>query len=273
MQMNYSDDLAWLFAASVDLIFLFGVGCYFLVLRFHRREEIPPLKEAGALGLALALGAMEMRFLREALERFPVYYVFSAIGVLVALSALYGHLVVSLISRALVEWVTSGSTDGLDRPLYGAAEACLRRGDYEGAVREYLVLARLHPADPAVFQRFGEALHLLGDRKRAMRAFLRAARLEKDPERAMLALRRAIDHADLNCAEDQEMVTPVIDALKGRLCHDERALAQLRKLECPEDSEPLRASKPGREASVTVPSPPSGTLGLERLDDTPLTED
>jgi hypothetical protein len=266
MFWDYIDDLAWAAAASIDLLVLFGVGVYFLLRRFHRREDIASVQEAAALGIALVLAALEIRFLREALERFPVYYVFSAIGVLITISALYGHMVVSLLSRFLVEWVTSGTSDGLDRPLFGAAEACMRRGDYEGAVREYLVLARLHPRDPAVFMRLGEALSLTNDHRRAVPAFLRCAQLESNGNRALHALRRALDQFSSDPAQDKLQFLSALDHVRNRFPEDNPLAARIEAMRLQLETGFAQPETPAQPRHAAAPS----SAFLEKLDDQPI---
>lgn len=268
MFVDYIDDLAWAAAASIDLLILFGIGVYFLFKRFQRREEIAPLQEAAVLGLAMVLATLEIRFLREALERLPVYYVFSAIGVLISVSALYGHLVVSLLSRFLVEWVTTGTSDGLDRPLFGAAEACMRRGDYEGAVREYLVLARLHPRDPAVFMRLGEALSLTHDCRRAVPAFVRCAMLETNGDRAIHALRRALDHLASDSAQQRMQLLNALSRTWERFAEDKRLTERIAEMHRQLGTGPAGS---GPRADAQTASAPTSTL-LQKLDDQPIND-
>ncbi|HOK89976.1 MAG TPA: hypothetical protein PK379_08110 [Candidatus Hydrogenedentes bacterium] len=266
MMVDYIDDLAWAVVASIDLLILFGVGVYFLLKRFHRREDIPPFQEVAILGLALVLVVLETRFLREALDRFPVYYVFSATGVLVTVSALYGHMVVSLLSRFLVEWVTSGTVDDLDRPLFGAAEACMRRGDYPGAVREYLVLARLHPRDPSVFMRLGEALSLVDDHRRAVTAFLRCAQMESNGDRALHALRRAMDHASRDLPEEQRQLRATLALARDRFGGDEQLARRVEEM-----FRQLEERSPGDHVQAQAGSMPISSL-LEKMDDQPTND-
>ncbi|HOQ90589.1 MAG TPA: hypothetical protein PLX03_10670, partial [Candidatus Hydrogenedentes bacterium] len=234
--------------------------------RFQRREEIPPMHEVAALGCALILGGLEMRFLREALERFPVYYVFSAIGVLITLSALYGHLVASLISRLLLEWITTGTESDIDRPLFGAGEACMRRGDYANAAREFTVLARLHPRDPAVFLRLGEALAHTGDHRRAVAAFLRCAQLESNSSRALHALRRATDCLSPDNPEQKKQFRDASDKVLQQFPEDTHLASQVEAMDRQIEGEFVNAEVSSQTTALkTLPASDM----LERLDDLP----
>ena len=66
------------------------------------------------------------------------------------------------MSHILVDMVMpAGDTESFE-PKYGPAEALERQGDYEGAIQEYYIIARIFPKDATTAIRIGDNFMKLG---------------------------------------------------------------------------------------------------------------
>jgi tetratricopeptide (TPR) repeat protein len=164
--------------AGVLLVPFVGGGVYSLSRRFGHHEEWPMAVEAAILAAVTLFFAIEVALLRLALPQNPVFLMFSVLGLAAAGAALYGHVLISLASRLVVEAVSHGDERAADRPRFGPAESLEQQGAYQDALQEYLVLARIYPREAEVYARIAE-IHL---------------RL-KNPDEAAVWWRRALKYA------------------------------------------------------------------------------
>ncbi len=166
-------------AASIITVLLIpyvGWGIYLLRMRFHYREELPPLLEAVtlvAVGVALAI---EIYFLNMWLQESVLQLVFAVLGLVTSAMALYGHLLISLLSRAIVGMMAPQEHIASDRPRLGPVEALERAGELDAALNEYRVLARIYPHDPSLPWRIAELLTQLSRETEALPWYERAMR-------------------------------------------------------------------------------------------------
>jgi tetratricopeptide (TPR) repeat protein len=135
-----------------------GWGIYGLDRRYRRDAEWPPWVEVLTLVAVVALVAYELAQLREVMREQMLFYVFAVLGLFVSCVALYAHMAISLTSRLVVEFVVPGDDTATDHPRFGPAEMLERQKDYDGALQEYLVIARIYPHHPAVHLRVAENL-------------------------------------------------------------------------------------------------------------------
>jgi tetratricopeptide (TPR) repeat protein len=85
-----------------------------------------------------------------------VFYIFAVLGLIVSGAALYGAMAVSLLSQLLVEGIMPAERSKTREPRYAPAEALERDEDYDGAIQEYMVIARLFPRDPTALLRIAD---------------------------------------------------------------------------------------------------------------------
>lgn len=144
------------------LIPFFGWGLYLLrlQLRFHE-EPSQTVELATALGLVFFY-AVEFALLKRWETASVPYFVFAILGLVVSGAALYGPMIISATARLIVDTMMPSDQTTVREPRYGPAEALERRGDYEGAVQEYMVIARIFPRDPTAAVRIGDNLMKLG---------------------------------------------------------------------------------------------------------------
>lgn len=140
------------------LVPFIGWGIYGLDRRYRRHVEWPLSIEAMTLLVVLLLVAFEMTLLRTWMRDQILFYVFAVLGLFLSCVALYAHMAISLTSRFIVDIVSPGEDSAPDTPRFGPAEILEHRKDYDGALQEYLVLARIYPRHPAVHLRVAETL-------------------------------------------------------------------------------------------------------------------
>lgn len=158
MDWNDFGDNILQIAAVAALVPFVGWGVYGLHRRFRRHEEFPPLVEGLTLLVVLGLVAFEMTQMRDLMREQVLYYVFAELGLFISCVSLYAHMAISLTSRLIVDIVSPGEDAAPDQPRFGPAEILEHDKDYEGALQEYQVLARIYPRHPSVHLRIAENL-------------------------------------------------------------------------------------------------------------------
>ena len=102
-------------------------------------------------------------------------------------------MLVSVASQAVVDFVHPQPEDRSHSPHFGPAEALEESGDLEGALREYMVLARIFPKHAETSLRTGHALAELGRYDEAAVSLERGLAMLDDPERALIIANRLSD--------------------------------------------------------------------------------
>lgn len=172
------------------LIPYFAWGLYTLRVRYRFHEELTVRTEAATLAAVAVILALELLLLRKSMTDLPVLFTFTALGLVVSATALYGPMLVSLASQLLVDMIIPAHPEDSDVPSFAPAEALERVGDHEGAVQEYLVMARIFPRDGATALRIGDNLAKLEKWEEAAEWFERGLSWVDDPERCLLVVNR-----------------------------------------------------------------------------------
>lgn len=139
-------DISWVIAGFLLIPYLI-LGVYALRQRFQLHAEFPPMFEALTLGALALFYVFQYYLLRDWLENNPVSLYLALIGLFISGLALYGHMAVSLVTYFIMETI-SPQAPQIHEPNYHAAEALEEKGDFEGAAREYRVVAQMFPKDP-----------------------------------------------------------------------------------------------------------------------------
>lgn len=183
-------------------------GVKTLQMRYVWHEEIPMRVEAISVAGLVAFCLVQLFLLRGMIDAGPVLFIFAGLGVFVAGAALYGHMLVSLVAQLLVEAMMPHGEHDPNKPQLGPAEALERQGDYEGALQEYYVLARIFPKDPMVAGRVGETLMTLERPAEAAPWFERALGMISSEEASLRITNRLsqIYGRQLNKPEDARRV-------------------------------------------------------------------
>lgn len=178
------------------LIPFFGWGLFSLHWKYRRREDWPLWVDALTVAALAVFYAVEIDELRLWLQHQRITYIFSVLGLFVAGLALYGHTVVSLLSRLIVEVIAPGEEDSHDRPRFGPAEILERQGDWEGALQEYLILLRIFPRNPVINQRAADCCMQLKRPEEALKWLERAVRDHPPDEKILPILSRICEIYD-----------------------------------------------------------------------------
>jgi tetratricopeptide repeat protein len=176
--------------ALLLLIPYVGWGVHLLRLRLRYHEEINPTIEVFTLLGVVVLLSFEFKVFGFWLRDLPVAHIFTILGLLVSAVALYGQSAVSLISMALVDLIMPTGPSSDSEPRFGPAEALERQGDYQGAVQEYMVIARLFPRDPRPPLRIADNLVKVGRSEEAARWFERALKRLTSPGKSLPVVNR-----------------------------------------------------------------------------------
>ncbi|HEO69886.1 MAG TPA: tetratricopeptide repeat protein [Candidatus Hydrogenedentes bacterium] len=184
--------------------FLWGV--HTLRLRYQRNIELSPLVEVFTLAGLVVFYAIELKFLQAESAHITTFATLASIGLFVSGAALYGPMVVSVLSHVLVGQIAPLRQASVREPNYAVAEAYAREAKFEAAIREYERIARAFPKDPVARIRIADTL-------------LKLSR----PEQAALWFERSLEHLSV-----PEMNLSVTNRL---------ADVYLRKLARPEDAE------------------------------------
>ena len=175
------------------LVPYFAWGLYTLRRHYAYREELPPYLEALTLLAVAMFYALESFLLRSSMSSTPAYNFFAILGLVVSGAALYGPMAISLVSQVLVDLILPGERSKTMEPRYEPAEALEREQDFEGALREYLVIARVFPREPNTFLRIAEVHLRLDQAEDAAAWFERALKLLDSAERSLQITNRACE--------------------------------------------------------------------------------
>lgn len=167
------------------LVPFFGWGIYLLRRRYLYYEESTARLEVATAAFIGVFFWIESLVLRQALSGQLLLHLAAILGLSVAGFALYAHVVISLISRLVVDMVAPGDDEAVDHPRFGPVEALEREGDYEGALQEYLVLARIYPRNVEVLSRTASMQNLCGNPETAAEWFVRARKRASRPDDAL----------------------------------------------------------------------------------------
>ncbi len=179
---------------SIILMIVFlGWGVYVLRVKYRGHEDLTRRTEAITLGAVAVFVVVEYFLLKPSLVNSPILFTFTILGIAVATAALYGPLLVSLASQVVVDVMMPPLEPTNDAPQFGPIEALERMGDYESALHECMVVARIFPKDPSVALRIAENLANLERHVEAAEWFERGLVRVTEPDRALRIANRLVD--------------------------------------------------------------------------------
>ncbi|MBI1317746.1 MAG: hypothetical protein GC168_02210 [Candidatus Hydrogenedens sp.] len=243
---------------EISLILLvpyFGWGVFSLHRKFLLHEDWPLAIEIATMAGLILFYAITLPLLRPYLITNPGLLVFAGLGLFVSSFALYGHMMINLVSRFLVDLVMTPDDGIATSPRLGPAESLERVRDYEGAYAEYLVLARMYPNETMLKLRLARC----------------CSHLERHAEAADW-LDRAIARAD-GPDDHAMMAVQLAEVAEHKLDDADRAIAALRNFierhPAHEDA-PRLTERMKRVGQVRKDAAPGG--GLESMQDHPAEE-
>lgn len=168
----------------------FAWGVYTLRVRYVLHGEMPRRVEVSTLGGVVAFYIVQLLLIKLWMGGIEVLYIFTLLSLLVASTALYGPTLVSVASQVVVDIIHPPTEDHSHTPHFGPAEALEEVGDFDGALREYMVLARIFPKHAETALRTGHTLAELARYDEAVEALERGLAMLQEPERALMITNR-----------------------------------------------------------------------------------
>jgi tetratricopeptide (TPR) repeat protein len=185
-------DITWVISGLLFIPYLVW-GVHLLRVQMSENREVPPHIAAFTL-IAVAVFFFFQYFLMSMwMGPTPLKLVVSLIALFVSGAALYGHLIIGLLSSGLVDMMMPSDDRRDEVPSYGPAEALELNGDFEGAVREYRVVAQMFPKDATAVLRIGDNLLKLGRAEEAVPYLEDGMGLLSAPDRALSVAYRLTD--------------------------------------------------------------------------------
>jgi hypothetical protein len=275
-QMNYLFDIAspalYVMTGINVTVFLF-FGVWSLHQRFQQHQEWAIRTQAIVLLAVMVFYFVEVTTLRLLLVGETVYFIFSLLGLITTGLALYGHIVVSLFSRLLVELVVPDTPGASAVPRLGPAEMLEHEQDWEGALNEYYVLAHIYPGNALIYGRIATNLLQLERPEEAAQWFERSLKHTSQANDALVLLRRLWDAYE--AVGERNKAREAVHRFIERFPDHEASPLLMRQIGLKADSgseasgEPC-APKTKKLPKAQGPAPSSGPSGLASLDEEPL---
>ncbi len=243
-------NLAFIVSASLMVPF-FAWGVYTLRERYVLHEEIPRHVEVATLCGVVLFCMVQLFLSRHWMGGIEILYVFTVLSLLVASTALFGPMFVSVASQAVVDLIHPHAEAQSHTPHFGSAQALEETGDVEGALREYMVMARIFPKHAETALHAGNALAELGRYEEAVETLERGLAMLEEPERALMITNRLSD-IYLRQLKREEDAVRVLRSYLGRFPEGNRVESVKRKLERISNSS---ASEPDDPVKGLVDSP------------------
>lgn len=168
-------------------------GIYLLRVRYLLHHESPFRIEVYSLLGVVGFLSVQLILIREWMGDVSAFYAFTALSLAAASTALYGPTLVSVVSQEIVNLMHPPHDQRVEEPNFNLAEGLEARGDHEGALREYMVTARIFPKDAETAFRVGHVLIELERFDDAAASLERGLHQSTDPERSLLATNRLSD--------------------------------------------------------------------------------
>jgi len=222
-------DPPWIVAGLLLIPYLVW-GVYLLRLRLAEHVEIKPTVEIATVVAVIAYLGFQYFLLKTWLAPTPWKLLLATTALAISGAALYGHVVISLGSLLLVEMVMPAEVSAPQQPRYGAAEACERGGDFEGAAREYVAILRMFPKDATSALRAGDNLMKLDRFEEAVQHFEQGLALLESEERSLPVTNRLVEIYIRNLEQPEE-ARRVLGSFLDRFPQSERAEAVRARLQ------------------------------------------
>jgi len=182
------------FVVTVGLMIPFlAWGIFLLRERYLLHHELPLRVEVYSLIGVIGFLSVQLILIRVWMGDVSAFYAFTALSLAAASTALYGPTLVSVVSQEIVNLMHPPHDQRSEEPNFSLAEGLEARGDHEGALREYMVMARIFPKDAETAFRVGHVLIELERFDDAAASLERGLHQSTDPERALLATNRLSD--------------------------------------------------------------------------------
>ena len=234
-----------------------GWGVYVLRLQYKFHEELRPTTKWVTAVAVLLFVAVELSTAQVQMRHSPGLFMLTMLALLASTTALYGHLFVSMASQLLVDMIHPDQDVAIDQPDYAAAEALEQVGDYEGALSEYLVMARIFPGETDCVLKVAEAFLKVDKSDQAVIYFEKALARTGQDESAFRVTNRLSGVYQRNLDQPDE-AKEVLHRFIERFPHSSYVESAERRLRM---MEPSAAPKPFKSVTDLLEPPPSDLLG------------
>ncbi|MCA1901266.1 MAG: hypothetical protein LDL53_03440 [Candidatus Hydrogenedens sp.] len=175
--------------------FLFFWGLYMLYQKWARKVEVPLWIDLISLIIMFVILGIEILQFRDWMKEYTLLYILSSLGLFVSATALYAQSFISLVTTIFLSIIQPGEESSPDIPRFGPAEILEHEKDYEGALNEYLVLARIYPYHPSVHIRIANMYLKLNQPRESMDWLKKSLKYLKKDEDVYLIVARYCDIA------------------------------------------------------------------------------
>ncbi len=208
----------------------FGWGVHTLRERYLLHHDIPLRVEVYSLLGVIGFLSVQLWLIRVWMGEVGAFFAFTVLALAAASTALYGPMLVSVISQEIVNLMHPPHDARDDMPNYNLAEGLETRGDLDGALREYMVMARIFPKDGETAFRVGHLLCEMQRWEEAAASFERGLQQAGDTEKSLLATNRLSDLYRERLGRPDEAAA-TLQAFLDRFGNSPRAELVARKLE------------------------------------------
>jgi len=190
-------------------------GVYVLKHQLREHADFPLVVEAATMAALVFFFLVELPLLRMWLSPSPLWLFAATAGLIVSCAALYGPIMFSFVSHAIINVVMPHGQKRVQAPEYGPSEGLERNGLFEDAGHSYAAVARAFPKESTPALRAADNFMKIGDTEQAaewfenglanvtnskqampiaFRLFEIYSRMLHDDERARTVLETFLDH-------------------------------------------------------------------------------
>lgn len=170
-------------------------GIYLLHLRINKQHDLNPIGEVATLGGLILFFTFELALIQIWLRDEVLWMAAATLGLAVSALALYGPMMFSLASHALVGAIMPAGHAPTATPHHGIAEKYEEGENYEGALREYLAVAQQFPNDTLTALRVAQNLVRLERYEESIGWFERGVLGIDNAEQCLVSVSRIADIA------------------------------------------------------------------------------
>ena len=146
-------------------------GVYVLTHQLRENADFPVSVELATIAGLVIFFLVELPLLRMWLSPSPLWLFAASAGLIVSCAALYGPLMFSFASHAIVNIVMPSGQKRVQGPEYGPSEGLERNGLFEDAGHSYAAVARAFPKESTPALRAADNFMKIGDTEQAAEWF------------------------------------------------------------------------------------------------------
>lgn len=205
-------------------------GVYVLSHQLRDHADFPVLVETLTIAGLIVFFLFEMTLLRMWLGPSPLWLFTATAGLIVSCAALYGPLLFSFTSHAIVNIVMPHGQKRVQGPEYGPSEGLERSGLFEDAGSSYAALARAFPKESTPALRAADNFMKIGDTEQAAEWFEKGLANLMTAKQAMPVAFRLFEIYS-RMLNDDESARVVLETFLERFPESEQSAAAQKRLD------------------------------------------